>query len=75
MFKERSLKGREGAIGETFDGSYLPPRNGGCRYQAGAGGLPVKEHCAGPAIAGVAADFGSCQVKLFPEHSGETRNR
>ena len=77
VLKERFLEAVElrGGFAEAFDGldfGVWKLANGG---EAGAHGFAIDENRARAAIAGIAADLGPSEAKLFAQNGGEARAR
>src|SRR5262245_36709836 len=55
------------ALRETFHGFNAAAIRLNSEHQACAGGRPVNQHCAGPAVLGLASNVRSLQDKLMTE--------
>ena len=69
------LQGGQRAVGQPLDSADLGTRRLRHRHEAGAGGLPVDQHGAGAAVAGVAAHLGAGQAEPVAQHRRQPRHR
>ena len=70
--QESPLQVRQGVLpGQPLDGDHVAPGRARQRRQAGADRLPVEQHGAGAAVAGIAADLGAGQPQLAAQHLRE----
>ena len=68
MMMEGLLQPRQSAIGKAFDGLNRAALDLPHGRKAGAHGLAVEQHRAGATIAGIAADLGTSEPQILPQH-------
>jgi hypothetical protein len=73
---EGPLEARQVAVGcQAFDGDDPASVDSSHWHHARLDDPPIQEHGAGTAIAGIAANFGSCEAKTVAQYLGEASQR